>query len=222
MSTSSDQMGVFTTALSLTQAPLTTIDANGIASTTTTQSIVADILSWLPDGNYTYLSWTFLPVSTASSVTGTATQSGTTLATSLSSSSGSTATSSATASATALPAAETGLSNGAIAGVVIGSVAGVSAAAVLAYLFTRYRRKALRGTQGGSDPRWEIGGSDGHASEVEGKHVLEMQGSEQHPSEMEGKHIVEMGGAPGDEAAVWAMHDVKGHVRPQAPVELGS
>ncbi|KAI0480908.1 hypothetical protein GGR56DRAFT_628102 [Xylariaceae sp. FL0804] len=226
----STRTGIFTTSLSLTQAPVTTTDSNGITTTTTTASVVADILSWLPDGNYTFVSWTFLPVTETSSSTSTPSE--TTLATSLSSLSSSTTTSSPAASATAVSHAHSPRSGGAIAGAAIGSVVGVSALAALAYMVLRYRRKR-RG--GGGAPRPELGGSDQYASEVEGRHILEMKGSEQYLSEMEEKHLVEMGGSspafeigggsPGDQGpkgVTWAMHDVKGHGRSQTPAELDS
>ncbi|KAH9905778.1 hypothetical protein F4778DRAFT_779166 [Xylariomycetidae sp. FL2044] len=119
--------GIFTSPISVASVGVTTTDVNGFVSTTVTQSVVANIFSWLPDGNYTYLTYTYLPFHTES------TQSPETTA--------QTSTIGSTPSQTPSTTSKT-LGGGAIAGIVIGTVAGVAIFAALGWLVLHYRRKA--------------------------------------------------------------------------------
>lgn len=148
--------GVFTSAVSVESFLLTTTDINGFASTTTTKSVAAAILSWLPDGNYTYLTYTYLPFRTDSAETPVPTSTDPILY--------------ATPSASAAPRTSPGLSGGAIAGIVVGALAGVAIIAALCWLVFCYRRKALnhqpQGVMGTHGPE-DISGSKCH---LDGQH----------------------------------------------------
>lgn len=122
--------GIFTSAVSVESSLVTTTDINGFASTMTTKSVAAAILSWLSDGNYTYLTYTYLPFRTDSAESPEATSTG--------------HITQGTPSASAVSStASSGLGGGAIAGIVVGAVAGAAILAALCWLIFRPRRKAL-------------------------------------------------------------------------------
>ncbi|KAK8001147.1 hypothetical protein PG991_013369 [Apiospora marii] len=150
---------IFTSAVSVESSLVTTTDINGFESTITTKSVAAAILSWLPDGNYTYLTYTYLPFRTDSVDSPAATSTD--------------RIPQATTSASAAPSTGSGLGGGAIAGIVVGALAGVALVAVLCWLVFRYRRKALgrtspvpqsQGTMSHHSPE-DLPGSERHLHE---------------------------------------------------------
>ncbi|KAK8136977.1 hypothetical protein PG984_004917 [Apiospora sp. TS-2023a] len=146
--------GIFTSAVSVETSLVTTTDINGFASTITTKSVAAAILSWLPDGNYTYLTYTYLPFRTDSAESPVATSTD--------------LTSETTSSVSAAPSANSGLGGGAIAGIVVGAVAGVSILAALCWLIFRYRPKAVdrqqQGIMGHHSPE-DVSVPEGHVDQ---------------------------------------------------------
>ncbi|KAK8046112.1 hypothetical protein PG996_014176 [Apiospora saccharicola] len=158
--------GIFTSAVSVESSLVTTTDINGFASTITTKSVAAAILSWLPDGNYTYLTYTYLPFRTDTGDSPAATSTDHTPET--------------TTSVSAAPSTNAGLSGGAIAGIVVGAVVGVAILAALCWLIFRYRRKALgrqqKGIMGHRGPE-DVSGHEGHLDQ-------QHQYPKEHPHEL--------------------------------------
>ncbi|KAK8036143.1 hypothetical protein PG993_008757 [Apiospora rasikravindrae] len=152
--------GIFTSAVSVESSVVTTTDINGFASTITTRSVAAAILSWLPDGNYTYLTYTYLPFRTETTENSAPTATETTLE--------------RTATPSPAPSTSSGLGSGAIAGIVVGAVVGAAMLAVLGWLLFHYRRKALKRP---SSPRQsqEITSHHGPADSPEPERELDQQ-----------------------------------------------
>ncbi|KAK8116864.1 uncharacterized protein PG998_005145 [Apiospora kogelbergensis] len=123
--------GIFTSAVSVESFVVASTDINGFASTITTKSVAAAILSWMPDGNYTYLTHTYLPFRTDTNqgLIATTTEAVT-----------STTHLSSPVESSTIPA---GLGGGAIAGIVVGSLVGIAILAALCWLVFRHRRRAL-------------------------------------------------------------------------------
>ncbi|KAK7953283.1 hypothetical protein PG988_013977 [Apiospora saccharicola] len=158
--------GIFTSAVSVESSLVTTTDINGFASTITTKSVAAAILSWLPDGNYTYLTYTYLPFRTDTGDSPAATSTDHTPET--------------TTSVSAAPSTNAGLSGGAIAGIVVGAVVGAAILAALCWLIFRYRRKA-RGRQ--PSDRQPQGSMAHHGREDVSAHEGHLDQQHQYPKE---------------------------------------